>query len=435
MAGTTVRPDHEATREAGGNRYHPVDNPDGVFMMNIAENKLAWAELKDQIHRITADREVPDWTAGYADLAGHPAVRAAVARFLSRQLVGAPVAPTDLALLAGASAALDVLAFVLGDPGDVVAIPAPSYPVYTHDFGTKAELVRHDIITHHELTELGDGPLLTIAHLESTRRQVETEGRSLRCVVLTSPDNPTGHVYPEATLTAITDWCIANGIHLVVNEIYGLSLIDTDHPDLSADYTGPEPYSSFGKIVVDRRNDLLHHVYAFSKDFGISGFRVGVIHSTNQALQRAVAMLNTAHMVSNHTQWVLGEVLADESFIDAYVAAGQQRLTDAYAVVVRTLRRCGIPYVPSRGSLFVWADFSEFLDEATAEGERRLWDDLYRRAGLLITPGEGFGHTKRGLFRIVFPGIPAEQLPTAMERLERFIEDRRSSGDQSTMAW
>lgn len=427
MANATVRPDHEATREANRNQYHPTDNPGGVFTMNIAENKLAWAELKEQIHRITADREVPDWTAGYADLAGRPDVRAAIGQFLSRHLVGAPVASTDLALLAGASAALDVLAFVLGDPGDVVAIPAPSYPVYTHDFGTKAELVRHDILTHHELADLASGPILTVDDLEAARQEIEAEGRSLRCLVITSPDNPTGLVYTAATLEAMADWCIAHGIHLIVNEIYGLSLIDTDHPDLRTDYCEPELFSSFGRIVVERRNDLLHHVYAFSKDFGISGFRIGVIHSTNRALQRAVTMLNTAHMVSNHTQWILGEVLADEDFVDSYISLSRQRLTEAYAVVVTTLRRCAIGYVPSRGSLFVWADFSEFLDEPTAEGERRLWNDLYRQAGVLITPGEGFGHSKRGLFRIVFPGIPVEQLPTAMDRLERFVEHRRAA--------
>lgn len=427
MVSATVRPDRDATREANANRYDRLDNPDGVFVMNVAENKVAWADLAAQIRRITSSREVPDWTAGYADLAGHPDVRASVARFLSRHLVGARLEPGDLTLVAGASAALDVLAFLLGDPGDVVAIPAPSYPVYTHDFGTKAEMIRHDIVTHHDVGELGAPPLLTIGHLETAREQIEHEGRSLRCVVLTSPDNPTGLIHPATQLEDITAWCLAEGIHLIVNEIYGLSLIDTDHPDLRDDYCDPGPFSSFGKILLAEQSDWLHHVYAFSKDFGISGFRVGVIHSANRSLLQAVSMLNTAHMVSNHTQWILGQVLDDDEFIDAYVTDSRARLTDAYALVVKTLRRCRIPYVPSRGSLFVWADFSEFLDEPSLAAERRLWDAIHREAGVLLTPGEGFGHTKRGMFRIVFPAISAADLPVAMDRVERFVEDRRAA--------
>lgn len=426
MVSATVRPDRDATREANANRYDRHDNPDGVFTMNVAENKVAWADLKARIRQITCASEVPDWTAGYADLSGHPGVRASVARFLARHLVGAPVEASNLALVAGASAALDVLAFALGDPGDVVAIPAPSYPVYTHDFGTKAEMIRYDIVTHHEVSELGGTPLLTVDHLDQARNRIAAEGRNLRCVVLTSPDNPTGLVYSTSQLEEMTRWCLAEGVHLVVNEIYGLSLIDTEHPDLRGDYCDPVPYSSFGRILLAERSDLLHHVYAFSKDFGISGFRIGVIHSANRSLRQVVSMLNTAHMVSNHTQWILGEILDDDDFIDSYVADSRERLTNAYALVVTTLRRCGIPYVPSRGSLFVWADFSEFLDEPTLDAERRLWDALHHKAGVLLTPGEGFGHTKRGMFRIVFPAISPDDLPVALERLQGFVGSRRA---------
>jgi aspartate/methionine/tyrosine aminotransferase len=103
-------------------------------------------------------------------------------------------------------------------------------------------------------------------------------------------------------------------------------------------------------------------------------------------------------------------------------------LTEAYVDVVRVLRRCNIPYVPSRGGLFVWADFSDLLASDTAEAAHDLWQKIYSTTSVLLTPGEGFGHTKHGMFRIVYAGVDENSLATAMDRLERFVtHERRGS--------
>jgi aspartate/methionine/tyrosine aminotransferase len=89
-------------------------------------------------------------------------------------------------------------------------------------------------------------------------------------------------------------------------------------------------------------------------------------------------------------------------------------------------RRCGVPYVPSRGSLFVWADLSEFLMAETAEAAHNLWWSIYESTGVLLTPGEGFGHTKHGMFRIVYPSHDRATVRVALARVEQFIADQRS---------
>lgn len=424
-ATAAVRPDQDQYFAASGNMYDPVANPDGVFLLNVAENKLGWSLLRPEFERVAQQTELPDWTAGYTDPAGNPDVRASIARFLSRHIVDAPVDPEHLALSAGASAVLDLVSYVLGDSGDAVAFPAPCYPAYTHDIAATAGLVRHDIITHHEPADLRSGPLLTTEHLDTAKATSADAGHPLRMVIVTSPDNPTGGIYGRDHLERIADWCVSNQVHLLVNEIYGLSRIDTSHESIVDDYDDPAPFSSFGRIVTERNNDYLHHVYAFSKDFGISGFRVGVLHTTNTELRTAVATLNTAHMTSNHTQWLLQQVLDNDEFVDRYVDAYPRLLTESYVSVVGALRTSGISYTPSRGSVFVWADFSELLTAPTFEAERDLWNKIFESSGLLLTPGEGFGHTKRGQFRIVYAGLSSQQLDVALTRLERFVASCR----------
>ena len=64
-------------------------------------------------------------------------MRAEVARFMEEKLCKCPVDADAIGFSAGASAIVEVSSFVLADAGDVVVIPAPSYSMYTKDFGTK----------------------------------------------------------------------------------------------------------------------------------------------------------------------------------------------------------------------------------------------------------------------------------------------------------
>lgn len=99
-------------------------------------------------------------------------------------------------------------------------------------------------------------------------------------------------------------------------------------------------------------------------------------------------------MVSNYAQWIFQKVLEDHDFVDKYIQINQTLLTESYLVAVKTFRKLNIPYVPAAGSLFVWIDLSEFLSEQSQEAENQFWLELYQETGILLTPGEGFGHSK-----------------------------------------
>lgn len=420
------RPDLDVFHEAQRNLFDAVDNPDGVILLNVAENSLGWSDIKSKIEAITAQQTLPDWVARYTDSHGHPEVLKAVSSFMTKHLTGCEVDPSRLVLTAGAMSAMNISAQLLGEPDDVVAIPSPSYPVYTHDVGAIAGLARYNVVTHHEIDDIGDGPLLTTSHLDAALEDIESRGKRLRVVILTTPDNPTGGMLDRNTLEEVAEWCDQHRIHLIVNEIYGLSLIDTDHPELVGDYPTHPEFVSFAQILSDRASDYLHYSYALSKDFGLSGFRFGLIYSLNDDFIRASGLLNTFSMTSNLTQWVMQKLLEDDAFVSSFISQNKANLTAAYADVVRTLRRCGVPYVPSRGGLFVWADFSEFLESDTAQGAHDLWMRIYQGANVLLTPGEGFGHTKHGLLRIVYPGTAPDSLKLALKRLEDFITAERA---------
>ena len=419
-ADTIMRPDVELWFEAAKNSYHPVDNPAGALALNVAENVLCWPLMQQKLNNLLATNAAPDWTAKYTSPLGHMSLREALADLLGTFMCHRSLDPNHIAISAGATAVIEMTSFLLADHGTVAGIPAPAYPVYQNDIGNFPGVERHNIITHSRVAEMRHGPVLHVSHLIEAQEDCRRHGKELKMLILTTPDNPTGAMFSAEQLREYAAWCISEKVHLVVNEIYGLSLIDTSHQSIASEYQATD-LTSFLDLIEEHKSDYLHYWYALSKDFGVSGMRVGMLYSRNKAILKAYENFNLAHMASNHTQWMVKEILSDHAFVKEYISTNQQRLTESYMQVISLLRKFAIPYVPARGSLFVWADFSPFLSKADRASENELWLDIYRKAGVLLTPGAGFGHEGYGCFRIVHTAVPPAYLEIALQRLENYF--------------
>ena len=419
---TILRPDFEIFFEAIQNLYDKDTNPNGTFPLNVAENKLMWSVMKEKIETISKKQEIPAWVSNYTSALGAPSFRVVMADFLSHHLTKCPMDAHKLGISAGATAVIEMTSLILGDQGDVAVFPAPCYPVYRQDIGNKSGIERYDLVTHHELDDILDQPHLTINHLNKAWKDIKNQHKKFKMLIITNPDNPTGGMYSYTQLETIARWCITHKVHMIVNEIYGLSLIDTQHPEIKADYASQRKFESFVKIMNHQKSNYLHFWYSLSKDFGISGFRIGMIYSHNEDLIKAYDNFNAPNMASNYTQWMMQEVFSDDDFITRYILQNQKVLTESYIIVVKTFKKLGIPFVPSRGSLFIWADFSKYLKENSQASENEFWMKIYHNTGILLTPGEGFGHTKHGQFRVVYPSVSKDDLRVAMKRLTLFLQ-------------
>ncbi len=421
LASNPARADMELFFEAYQNLYSPENNPDGAFPLNVAENHLMAGIIKKRLTEITSNRTMPDWVLNYTDTLGHPEVREAMALFMKKYLCKCPIDPNSIGFSAGASGIIETSSFVLGNKGDVAVIPAPSYPMYSKDMGIKSGIERYDLQTHFHIEELGSAAPVTVPILEEVKKELEAAGKNFKILLITSPDNPTGCMYTEKQYRALAEFCIKNDIHMIVNEIYAISQIDTADSLISMDYKEQIVYSSFANIMKYLQSDLLHLWYGLSKDFAMSGLRFGIVHSLNEKFITALRNVNIPHMVSNHTQWMIGEMFKQHEFINKYIKENKKRVTTSYKEVVKTLKGLAIPYVPARGSLFIWADFSKYLKEDTDKGQDSLWTAIYKNTGVLLTPGAGFGHRKKGLFRIVYTAIPTLHLKAGMAKLEEYL--------------
>lgn len=181
---------------------------------------------------------------------------------------------------------------------------------------------------------------------------------------------------------------------------------------------------NFQSIIRVLKNDLgndVHMVWAFSKDFGASGIRVGIVYSQNESFMEALSTLNIFSGVSGPIQYMVSELLTDDMFVTEFLDEARERIVQSYRICTNKLDEMVIPFVPAEAGLFVYIDFSSLLPEPTIEWEEKLSDLIFEQARIVLTPGSNQRDPKPGMFRICYTWVSPEVLSTAMERLSKLV--------------
>ncbi|MEL6544267.1 MAG: aminotransferase class I/II-fold pyridoxal phosphate-dependent enzyme, partial [Myxococcota bacterium] len=330
------------------------ENPDGYLGLCVAENARVWDLFEE---RVCAPRAVPSRRFGYDNMRGCESFRETLAGFLSERLAHRNVAPENVATLAGAGSILEVLGYALGDPGDSILVPTPSYAGFWMDMELRDEL---RLVPVAGVAENGFrvGP-------EDYERALTHASSPVRALLLTNPDNPRGTVMSESELRAILEWAESHDLHVILDEVYAFSVF------------GSRPFVS-GLSLKPQLGPSVHVVWAFSKDFAASGLRCGVLVSENEELLAAVDGLAYWSAVSGDTQFLLDRLLRDTGWLDHYLTEMPRRLRASFEQVSATLDALRIPYQAPEAGFFVLADFRAWAHL----GPDGLWQHLLNHGNL-----------------------------------------------------
>jgi len=383
--------------EGSKNPYEKDAKPDGYIGLCVAENRLVADLVADRLNEIPM---VPASVLGYDAMTGSVRFREKLGRFMGRTFLGREFPPHQISVLAGAGSVLEILFHVLADPGDGVLVPTPSYAGFWLDLELRDELM---IVPVHCSSE--DGFRLTPERLD---RAIAEAGRPVKALLFTSPSNPLGTVYAPDEISEVLTWAERRELHVVFDEIYALSVF------------GERAFTSC-TTVRQTLGERVHIVWAFSKDFGASGLRCGVLISENRAVNATVDAFAYWACCSGHTQYLLGEMISDEAWVDGYIAAMQDLLRDAYGSLTGLLDAGGIPHVPAEAGVFSLLDLRSDLTEPTWEAERALWQRILDEVNINLTPGAACHIGEPGFMRLCYAGLPTETVEIGVDRLVRVL--------------
>jgi aspartate/methionine/tyrosine aminotransferase len=368
--------------------------PGGYIPLCIAENKLLADDLVALLARYAPT--VPGAVLGYDAMIGSAWVRERFAAYMSRAFLGRDVAAEHLAVVAGAGSVLELLFWAIADEGDGVLVPTPSYAGFWPDLETRDRL---RIVPVHRPSERGFR--LEIAALDAA---IAGAGVPVKALLFTTPDNPLGRVYGRDELLAILEWAERRGIHVVFDEIYALSAF------------GDRPFVSIASLRPSL-GERAHVVWAFSKDFGASGLRCGVLVSENARVLRAMDQLAYWGACSGHTLHLLAQLVGDAPVVDAWVERMRSTLRDTCEFVVARLDALGIGHVRPDAGFFLVCDLRRFLAAPTWEAEHALWRRLVDEADVNLTPGSACRIVEPGFFRLCWAAVPRAALDVALRRI------------------
>ncbi len=318
-----------------------------------------------------------DMFHGYMANAGYPEVRSAVAARLG-PVYGVDLTGDDIVMSCGAGGAMNVVLKAILNPGDEVIALAP----YFVEYGFYAD--NHG------------GKLVTAPCDENFLPRMETIADRItartRAIIINSPNNPTGRVYPEETIREIG------------------ALLE-NRPDITV--ISDEPYRA---IVYDGRAvpSVLRHiagsvvVTSASKELSLAGERIGYI-AVNPAIPGKAELVGAMILATRILGFVnapalMQKVLADCLHESVNVEIYRKR-RDAMCSV---LDSAGLAYAPPEGAfyLFVRSPVKDEVAFCTALLEERV----------LAVPGRGFGWpgyvrftycVDEAIIRAAGPGIAA----------------------------
>jgi (5-formylfuran-3-yl)methyl phosphate transaminase len=316
----------------------------------------------------------------YSHSTGLPELRQAICDYYARRY-GVDVAPDQVIVNAGSSAAMLELFLALLEPGDEVVVPDPGYPAYP----SLVQAARGRIVR----APSADAGFAYTAELAGSYCSAAT-----KAIIINFPSNPVGDLAGPAELRAFADL----GPLIVADEVYhGLAFDDISHSIL--EYTT--------EAVA---------VGSFSKSFAMTGWRLGYI-IVPRWLVPTVTRLHENVFVGTNTfvQWAAVGALEQAEVIQGLI---RDELVRRHECLSAGLSRLGLRSVRvPHGGFYV------FTRQPTGTGSSAQFAaDLLDRTHVAITPGSEFGLGSEGCVRFsMSASVP--QITEGLTRLDQFLRE------------
>ena len=275
----------------------------------------------------------------------------------------------------------------LAKAGDEVILPAPWY------FNHKMTLDMLGIVARPLLCREQHG---FVPQAADARALI---GPKTRAIVLVTPNNPTGAVYPQAVLAEFADLARETGVPLVLDETYRDFL-----PEGQA-----RPHDLF--TAPDWRSHLIH-LYSFSKSYAVPGHRLGAVIAAPGTIDEISKILDCLMICPPRA--------AQAAIAWAVSGTAQWRQQTRAGINARAATfRDVIARSPGWSIAAIGAYFAYVRHPFDRPGDA-VAEDLAQRVGLLTLPGSFFGPGQERHLRVAFANVDESRLSEVADRLAAF---------------
>ncbi|XP_021771874.1 bifunctional aspartate aminotransferase and glutamate/aspartate-prephenate aminotransferase-like [Chenopodium quinoa] len=341
-------------------------------------------------------RAIEENNTRYTPIAGTVELRKAICHKLKEEN-GISYNLDEILVSFGAKQSIFQAVFAVCSPGDEVIIPAPywvSYPEIAKLAGATPLILQTNMVQNFLLDP----------------KQLETMlSEKSRLLILCSPSNPTGSVYPRELLLEIAE-IVARHPRLLVlsDEIYEHIIY------------APAKHTSFAALPDMKKRTLT--VNGFSKAFAMTGWRLGYLAGPKHFVAACGKIQSqSTSSASSISQAAAVAALGMGKAGGKEVANMVSAFKDRRDFLVNKLKDLqGVKTSDPQGAFYLFIDFSSYYGSegryGTIDGSESLCRYLLKKAQVALVPGDAFGDDK--CIRISY-AASLSTLQEAMQRIEK----------------
>jgi aspartate aminotransferase len=318
----------------------------------------------------------------YAPADGLPALKKAILRY-TEENYGRMLAPQNVIASSGAKQSIMTVLYAILEPKDEVIYPAPYW------------------VSYPEMVKLAGGVPVAVtpedgSFVPTVPDIADKVGSYTKVIVLNSPNNPSGIMYPAEFVAEMVEFCEKKNLWLVMDDLYNRLVFDGKKAPNPYDYAKQDITQS--KLVV---------VQGVSKMYAMTGFRIGWALGNRELVE---AMTNIqSHQTSGPvtvSQWAaIGALSGVQSGIESL----RLTLENQRNVMVERLAAIpGVHVTKPNGTFYCFPDMSAYMKDS-----QKLAELLLERVRVVTVPGKEFGMD--GHLRLSYCGTIKE----IMDGLER----------------
>ena len=334
----------------------------------------------------------------YTPTDGLPSLKKAIIRYTEEEY-DQIVIPQNIIVSEGAKQSIFNILFTLCNPQDEVIMVAPywvSYPEIIKMVNAIPVIVTPEngsFIPRFEEIEQAASPYT-------------------KAIIINSPNNPSGMIYPDELIDKIVNFCESKGIYMICDDIYHKLVFD--------DRTATPAYRFTSKDVENTKVIVVNGV---SKLYGMTGFRIGWVVASKKLVE---IMINIQAQTTSNVSPVM-QAAAEGALTGMQSIVESLRLTiqNNRDVLMQEMRSfTDIHITKPEGTFYALPDFRAYCRKSVAKDSVELARLLLQRAMVVTVPGREFG--MEGHLRISYAGS-VKDITGGIERIKWVLDPNAPS--------
>lgn len=296
-------------------------------------------------------------------------------------------------------------------PEDIIVTPGGKFAIYLAfqavlEPGDRVMVLEPAWVSYKSMAQLAGAELVSVDCQASSGFQPDLEAMeaamdgSVKYIVISTPNNPTGAVYDKASLRGMAELAKRHGALVLCDEVYEYLLYEGEHFS---------PASEYDNIVT---------VNSFSKSYAMTGWRLGYVTGPKEILEGMVKIYqHSATCVTSFAQAGAIEALTSkESQRASYrMVAGYKERRDLTEELIEASEF--FDCVSPQGAFYTFPSYT--LEMPSLEFATRLLEDAH----VATVPGAAFGACGEGFLRLCY-STSKKNLVEAFNRMETFVRSR-----------